>query len=406
MSVRMRELLGLVPVTLLVTAGFAAVLITRTREVSDATLTYGAFFLAVCLVGHLLIRARPARRRPVHVPAGGVAGGGGPGRDLPHRLRPGAQPGHLVRGRPGLPARSRSTRCATTTCWSATGTRSPPASLLLLVMPRLPGIGAPVNGAYLGDQARPDRRSSRPSSRSSGSSSSSRATCARSGEVLVRPRLRPLRDPAASCCCGACPRSASCSSCSCSTSGRRRAVLLAVMIGLPRGGDARAAVAQALRAAAAGLGPGDADAGRDPRPRQLAHVLRRLPRAALRGDRPAVAGGRGRDDVLRRRGLLRQQRQPRPRARRRSGCTRSTPGCRRRRGLPDRAGAVRAGRRRAVRAGLRPGAAADTRRRDDPARAAHRPDLRGGDQRARAVRRDRASCSSTCCWWRAASRPR
>ena len=45
----------------------------------------------------------------------------------------------------------------------------------------------------------------------------------------------------------------------------------------------------------------------------------------------------------------------------------------RRGGLPDRAVAVRAGRRRAVRQGLRRGAARAAERRYDPARAAHRP---------------------------------
>ena len=45
MSARTRELFGLLPVTLLVAAGFAAVLSTRSADVSNATLTYGAFFL-------------------------------------------------------------------------------------------------------------------------------------------------------------------------------------------------------------------------------------------------------------------------------------------------------------------------------------------------------------------------
>ena len=58
MSARTRELFGLLPVSLLVAAGFAAVLATRTEDVSDATLTYGAVFLGLCLVAHLFIRAR------------------------------------------------------------------------------------------------------------------------------------------------------------------------------------------------------------------------------------------------------------------------------------------------------------------------------------------------------------
>ena len=58
MTARSRELLGLLPVSLLVAAGFAAVLATRSEDVSDATLTYGAVFLGLCLVVHLFIRAR------------------------------------------------------------------------------------------------------------------------------------------------------------------------------------------------------------------------------------------------------------------------------------------------------------------------------------------------------------
>jgi FtsH-binding integral membrane protein len=58
MSARTRELFGLLPVSLLVAAGFAAVLATRTQDVSDATLTYGAVFLGLCVIAHLFIRVR------------------------------------------------------------------------------------------------------------------------------------------------------------------------------------------------------------------------------------------------------------------------------------------------------------------------------------------------------------
>jgi cell division protein FtsW (lipid II flippase) len=60
MGARGRELIGLVPVTLLVTAGFTAVLISRTSgdQIDKVTLTYGAVFLGACVVGHLFIRAR------------------------------------------------------------------------------------------------------------------------------------------------------------------------------------------------------------------------------------------------------------------------------------------------------------------------------------------------------------
>ena len=65
-------------------------------------------------------------------------------------------------------------------------------------------------------------------------------------------------------------------------------------------------------------------------------------------------------------------------------------------GLPDRPGAVRAGRRRVVRHRARRVAAQRARRRAADPGAADRPDLRGHRQRARARRRLRADRSSTC----------
>src|ERR671930_624239 len=53
MSARSRELFGLVPVTLLVTAGFTAVLITRSSQINTVTVTYGAFFLGCCLFAYI-----------------------------------------------------------------------------------------------------------------------------------------------------------------------------------------------------------------------------------------------------------------------------------------------------------------------------------------------------------------
>jgi cell division protein FtsW (lipid II flippase) len=58
MSARNRELLALVPVAALITAGFAAVFITRSNEVSDVSLIYGGYFLALCLAAHLFLRFR------------------------------------------------------------------------------------------------------------------------------------------------------------------------------------------------------------------------------------------------------------------------------------------------------------------------------------------------------------
>lgn len=65
MRARNRELLALIPASLLVAAGFAAIFVSRqdllgglhgTNEVSNASLTYGALFLALCLAAHLVLR--------------------------------------------------------------------------------------------------------------------------------------------------------------------------------------------------------------------------------------------------------------------------------------------------------------------------------------------------------------
>src|SRR3981081_3950639 len=55
-SARNRELLGLIPASLLVTAGFAGVFIQRSNALSNVSLTYGAIFLGLCLAAPLFIR--------------------------------------------------------------------------------------------------------------------------------------------------------------------------------------------------------------------------------------------------------------------------------------------------------------------------------------------------------------
>src|SRR5919201_4824041 len=68
MSARSRELFGLLPVTLLVTGGFTAVLITRSSQINTVTITYGAFFLGCCLFAHIFIRARLPNADPYLFP--------------------------------------------------------------------------------------------------------------------------------------------------------------------------------------------------------------------------------------------------------------------------------------------------------------------------------------------------
>jgi cell division protein FtsW (lipid II flippase) len=55
-TARNRELIALVPATLLLIAGFTAIFIQESDVVSNVSLTYGAAFLALCLVTHLVIR--------------------------------------------------------------------------------------------------------------------------------------------------------------------------------------------------------------------------------------------------------------------------------------------------------------------------------------------------------------
>jgi cell division protein FtsW (lipid II flippase) len=61
-------LVGLIPVSLLVTAGFTAVLITRSSQINKVTITYGAFFLGCCVFAHIFIRARLPNADPYLFP--------------------------------------------------------------------------------------------------------------------------------------------------------------------------------------------------------------------------------------------------------------------------------------------------------------------------------------------------
>jgi cell division protein FtsW (lipid II flippase) len=148
-SARNRELMGLVPASLLVTAGFAGVFIQRSNALSNVSLTYGALFLALCLVGHLVIRATLPYADPYMFPL--VALLSSFGIVMIYRIdttdaRQQAQ--WFVLGMILFAAtiivfrdyrkleRYRYTIAV--------------VSLVLLLLPRLPGIGYQANGAYLG----------------------------------------------------------------------------------------------------------------------------------------------------------------------------------------------------------------------------------------------------------------
>ena len=148
MSARSRELVGLLPVSLLVTAGFTAVYIARHSELDSATLTYGGMFLALCLAVHLFIRFTLPNADPYLFPL--VALLAAFGLVMIYRIDPDLarqQAGWFLAGF-GL--------FALTIVWlrdvrvleryryviAAVG-------IGLLALPRVPGIREPVNGAYL-----------------------------------------------------------------------------------------------------------------------------------------------------------------------------------------------------------------------------------------------------------------
>ena len=65
---RNRELLALVPVALLLTAGFAAVFAQENAKLGNLSLTYGAYFFAVCLATHVYLRIRLPHADPYLFP--------------------------------------------------------------------------------------------------------------------------------------------------------------------------------------------------------------------------------------------------------------------------------------------------------------------------------------------------
>src|SRR5688500_372526 len=190
MSARTRELFGLVPVSLLVAAGFAAVLATRTQNVSDATITYGAFFLGLCVLAHLFIRARLPTPDPYLLPL--AAALAGIGLVLIYRID-----AELAREQAQWFVVGLAFFCITILLIDDHHVLEryrytiAAASIGLLLMPRLPGIGAEVNGAFLAIKVGPIQF--QPAEFAKLGIIVFLASYLReTGEILVRPRLRPL----------------------------------------------------------------------------------------------------------------------------------------------------------------------------------------------------------------------
>jgi cell division protein FtsW (lipid II flippase) len=148
-SARNRELLALIPASLLLTAGFAAVFIQRDDVLSNVSLTYGALFLGLCLAAHIVLRFTLPYADPYLFPLFAVLACFG--LVMIYRIdeelaREQAQ--WFVIGL-GLFAATiillRDYRVLERYRYTVAA-----VGIALLLLPRLPGIGSQVNGAYLG----------------------------------------------------------------------------------------------------------------------------------------------------------------------------------------------------------------------------------------------------------------
>jgi cell division protein FtsW (lipid II flippase) len=149
MSARNRELLALIPVALLVTAGFTAVFIVESNQIGDLSLIYGGYFLAVCVGVHLFIRVRLPHADPYLFPLCALLAAIG----LVMLFR--------INDELALKQASIFVGGAVLLALTILLVRDyhvlqryryviATAGILLLMAPRLPGIGSQVNGAYLG----------------------------------------------------------------------------------------------------------------------------------------------------------------------------------------------------------------------------------------------------------------
>jgi cell division protein FtsW (lipid II flippase) len=149
MSARNRELLGLVPAALLVTAGVAAIFIQQDDLLSDVSLTYGAIFLALCFGAHLIVRFTLPFADPYLFPLVAILASFGIvmiyriDEDLALDQATWFVVGLVVFAATIVLLRDYRVleRYRYTIALAGIG---------LLLLPRVPGIGAQVNGAYLG----------------------------------------------------------------------------------------------------------------------------------------------------------------------------------------------------------------------------------------------------------------
>jgi cell division protein FtsW (lipid II flippase) len=146
---RNRELLALIPVALLLTAGFAAVFAQDHSKLGNLSLTYGAYFFAVCLATHIYLRIRLPHADPYLFPLMALLTAFG--LVMIYRIDESLardQANWFVFGLVLFALTIQFLRdyevLERYRYLIAT------AGILLLLAPRLPGIGEQVNGAYLG----------------------------------------------------------------------------------------------------------------------------------------------------------------------------------------------------------------------------------------------------------------
>jgi len=148
MSARNRELLGLLPAAMLVTAGFAAIFIQQDDQLSDLSWTYGLIFLGLCVGASLFIRAALPHADPYLFPLVAVLASFGV--VMLYRIDEDfarEQATWFVVGLAVFVATIvflRDYRVLERYRYTIAL-----AGILLLLLPRVPGIGAQVNGAYL-----------------------------------------------------------------------------------------------------------------------------------------------------------------------------------------------------------------------------------------------------------------
>ena len=149
MSARNRELVGLIPASLLVTAGFTAVFVQRQDLLSDVSLIYGAIFLGLCVAAHIFLRMTLPHADPYLFPLFALLASFG--LVMIYRIEE-----ELAREQAQWFVVGLILFAATIVLLRDYRVLEryryliATAGIGLLMAPRLPGIGEQVNGAYLG----------------------------------------------------------------------------------------------------------------------------------------------------------------------------------------------------------------------------------------------------------------